>query len=134
MTGPDLVTIHFDGAFYADRERLMFGLVLMPDGPRLFSFGSGYDNNEAELRTAVEAVKLCIAAGLTSVEIVGDSRNVILQARGEMGCHCPDHVPHLKHLRELEPSLPGIVWKHVRRGRNPAGRELGRRQSRGEVL
>lgn len=134
LTYMDGVTVYFDGAFYAADGGEMYGIVMMPDEPHLFSFGKGYDNNEAEWRAAIAAVELCLSADLKSVELVGDSKIVIDQANGDLGCHCVAHVPHFKRLQKLSPSLLCIKWRHVLRKDNPAGRELSRRQRRRDLL
>jgi ribonuclease HI len=78
-------------------------------------------NNEAEWLGFLWAVGLAIENDIQNVEIIGDSKLVVMQAQGLWQCKVPRLQAYLAQFTEMKPELKSLKLTHVRRHLNLAG-------------
>jgi ribonuclease HI len=84
-------------------------------------------NDEAEWLALLHAAEFAIARGYNDVVFLGDSLQVIQQARGIGKCRSPALQNYLAQFRALTARLDHVVLRHVSRSKNLAGVALQRR-------
>lgn len=83
-------------------------------------------NGEAEWLALVHAAELAIAEGLDEIVFIGDSSQVIQQARSIGKCRSPVLRAHQAHFRGLAAQFKHVSLRHVPRSKNLAGIALER--------
>lgn len=84
-------------------------------------------NGEAEWLALIHAAEFAIAQGLDDVVFLGDSMQVINQAKGIGKCRSPELRVHQAHFLTLAAGLTYVGLRHVPRSKNLAGIALQRR-------
>lgn len=85
-------------------------------------------NDEAEWLALLQAAEFAIEQGLDDVVFVGDSLQVIQQARGIGKCRSPVLQAHRARFCALAARLDHAGLRHVPRSKNLAGIALQRRR------
>ncbi|OWY92642.1 LOW QUALITY PROTEIN: hypothetical protein PHMEG_00038272 [Phytophthora megakarya] len=112
--------LSFDGASPLDRE-----VVDVFCGVYLAGIAHGFplDDvtvNDAEYHGLIKGLELAVDRGFRDVVVVGDSRIVIQQAQGLIGCHQPNLQHRLAEYEALKVKFGSVRLVHVKRDYNQA--------------
>ncbi|OWZ13588.1 LOW QUALITY PROTEIN: reverse transcriptase [Phytophthora megakarya] len=110
--------LSFDGATKVSTRQGSCGCILcrLPGWYVLSAYGFPLDGvtvNDAESHGLIKSLELAIDRGFRDVVVVGDSRIVIQQAQGLIGCHQPN-------LQPLKVKFASVRLIHVKRDYNQA--------------
>jgi ribonuclease HI len=123
--------LHFDGGSRGNPGpagigmvlRLATGKIIRAEG-RFIGFAT---NNVAEYQAVVAGLEMALEAGLTSLEVRGDSELVIRQLTGVYKVRHPDLIPLHAKATGLMARIPQLVIRHNLREHNALADELANR-------
>lgn len=118
-------TIYFDGGCKPNPGKMEVGLVFLnEDGtktPHRELAGDG-TNNQAEWLALLVGLSMALGKGMTKVKMIGDSKNVIMQASGAWKMKETSNLYGFwLVLEEMKQNFDKIEFEHVLRHRNLAG-------------
>lgn len=122
-----MLEIYFDGGCKPNPGMMEMAIVLVRDGTVIETqnekLGMG-TNNEAEWLSCLWGVYRAKELGEKSVSLVGDSKLVVCQAKGEWKCNKPNLIVLLNDFKEAVAGFDRLTIRHVLRDKNLAGRLL----------
>lgn len=120
-----MTTIYFDGGCKPNPGAMEIGSVFVYDDGTKQNYrnkvGDG-TNNQAEWLALIFSLSMAAEKGLKKVKVIGDSRNVIMQASGAWKMKSTS-VLYLfwQEFKEVEKLFDKIEFQHVLRHKNLAG-------------
>lgn len=121
----DRLRIFFDGGCRPNPGAIEVAAVARGVTYRQADVGHG-GNEQAEWLALLHAVGIAILLGATDVELIGDSRSVIDQARGITKCRSAGSRRHLLAYQAAAAAIPRLRLRHVLRSKNLAGIALAK--------
>jgi ribonuclease HI len=114
--------IYFDGGCVPNPGKRCCAIVSEDGSIQEYNDRLGYGtNNEAEWFGFLWAVNVAQQFEDQPIEVIGDSKLVIMQAQGLWKCNLPTLRGFQKQFREMEGSFSNLKLTHVRRHLNLAG-------------
>ena len=117
--------IFFDGGCRPNPGAIEVAAVARGITYREADVGHG-GSEQAEWLALLHAVRIAIELGADDVELIGDSRQVIDQARGATKCRNPASRQHLLAYQAAAAAIPQLRLRHVLRSKNLAGIALAK--------
>ncbi len=129
--GPDPVhaTLWFDGACYGNPGPMGAGAILVVDGRRqeiARPMGVG-TNNEAEYGGLIAGLKAAATAGVTTLEVLGDSQLIIRQLEGSYKVKAANLRPYFEEAQDLLSRFERVRLTWIPRDQNAAADAAARR-------
>ncbi|OWY94078.1 reverse transcriptase, partial [Phytophthora megakarya] len=117
--------LSFDGAAKVSTRQGSCGWILwrLPGWNVLSAHGFPLDDvtvNDAEYHGLIKGLELVADRGFRDVVVVGDSRIVVQQAQGLIGCHRPNLQRRLAEYEALNMKFGSVRLVHVKRDYNQA--------------
>lgn len=123
-----MLKLYFDGGCRPNPGPVETMVVARGVAHHQTGLGHG-DNNDAEWRAMLAALRVARALGADDIVLIGDARPVILQARGVMPCRSARFGELLADYRALAATFARVRLRHVGRSHNLAGIALERLRS-----
>ena len=121
--------IYFDGGCRPNPGVMETAIVLAGEASIRADAGVG-DNTLAEWLALLHAIETAVARGLDDIVLLGDSRVVIHQARGEWRCRDARLQACLDRYRDLAARIARVRIRPIARTQNLAGIALARQWKR----
>lgn len=122
------VKVFFDGGCRPNPGRMEAAVVVRGAVHLFDDLGTG-TNTDAEWLALILALEVSQASGLSEVELIGDSREVITQANAALANHRTEHR-HAARFLTLAAKAPPARIRWIKREQNLAGIALDARHSR----
>ena len=112
--------MYFDGGCTPNPGMMEVCVVIDDKAHHQTQIGKG-TNNQAEWLSLLWGLELAVKAGITDVEIRGDSMLVVNQANGVWQCRDAHLKTFLAEYHQLRKKFNRVNLVHVRRAQNLAG-------------
>lgn len=122
------VKVFFDGGSRPNPGRMEAAVVIRGAVHLFDDLGTG-SNTDAEWHALILALELAQEAGISDIELIGDSRPVITQANAVLAGH-PRALPQAARLKMLANRTPPARIRWIKREQNLAGIALAARHPR----
>jgi ribonuclease HI len=114
------LTIFFDGGARPNPGTIEIAIVTGGRATIRENVGHG-GNADAEWRALLLAIEAARACGAQDVILIGDARQVVLQARGDWPCRRPADRAYHAEFVAIAAGITRVRVRHVARTKNLAG-------------